>query len=222
MPVCTGPLRVFLDPAGLSSSLWEEGVEGGPQPCQHLSSLPPGVPGALHPASPGLQLCPVFESLMPAIRPSPPPREGLEVGPQAAPLLLSYRGHAFISRALCAAPHPLASVLGSDEAGGQCLLWEGEPSLCQRRQQLPPRACGGTECQGRRCRAGVAPVSPSAFPPSLSAHQLLDQSWKAGPLIWNVSVGRPLPAPSPHPSAGGAAAWGRGRGRGARCECALR
>lgn len=119
--VCTCPLRVFLDPVGLPPSLWEEGVEGSPQPCQHVSSLPPGVPGALNPASPGLQFCPVFESPMPALCPSPPPREGLEVGPQAAPLL-SYRGHTLISRALCAAPHPLASVLGSGEAGGQCLL----------------------------------------------------------------------------------------------------
>ena len=69
---------------------------------------------------------------------------------------------------------------------------------------------------GRRCRAGAAPVSPSAFPPSLSAHQLLDQSWEAGLLIWNVSVG--AAPPGPLPSAGRAGAWGRGRRRGARCE----
>ena len=67
---------------------------------------------------------------------------------------------------------------------------------------------------GRRCRAGAAPVSPSAFPPSLSAHQLLDQSWEAGLLIWNVSVGVAPPGPLPTPQLVELEPGGGGEGEG--------
>ena len=67
----------------------------------------------------------------------------------------------------------------------------------------------GEELQSWGCSS-----SPSAFPPSLSAHQLLDQSWKAGPLIWNVSVGWPLPAPLPTPQLVELQPGGGGEGEG--------
>lgn len=65
----------------------------------------------------------------------------------------------------------------------------------------------------------VSPMFTSTFP---SADQLLDQSWNAWLVIWNVSVRRPLFYPLPTPGLvepAGEAVEKRGRGGAeARCE----